>query len=137
MKRSGSDIIWLIIKYIAMILFAVSCLFPIYWLLLSSFKSNQELYVNTWGLPKTFSFVNYRDAIITGGILRYFGNSAIIAVSVVMITSILATMASYAITRMDWKLSKFVYTLFLMGMMVPIYGLIIPLFSILDRKSVV
>ncbi|MGI6172517.1 MAG: carbohydrate ABC transporter permease [Christensenellales bacterium] len=137
MKKSKSEIVWLVIKYIAMIFFAISCLFPIFWLVLSSFKTNQELYMNAWGLPKTFSFVNYRDAIVTGGVLRYFGNSAIIAVSVVIITSILATMASYAITRMDWKLSKFVYTLFLMGMMVPIYGLIIPLFSIFKKMGII
>ena len=129
MKRSKTEILWLVIKYVLMIIFAVSCLYPIFWLVLSSFKTNQELYMNTWGLPQNFSWKNYSDAITTGGILRYFGNSAIIAVVAVIITSFLATMASYAITRMNWKLSKFVYTLFLMGMMVPIYGLIIPLFS--------
>ena len=136
MKKSGSEIIWLVIKYILMILFAISCLFPIFWLVLSSFKTNQELYMNAWGLPQSFSFVNYRDAIVTGGVLRYFGNSAIIAVVAVIVTSILASMASYAITRMDWKLSKLTYTLFLMGMMVPIYGLIIPLFSIFKRMGI-
>ncbi len=129
MKKSKSEITWLVIKYVLMIAFAVSCLYPIFWLVLSSFKTNQELYTNTWGLPQSFSLINYKDAIVTGGILRYFGNSVIIAVSVVIVTAALATMASYAITRMEWKLSKLVYTLFLMGMMVPIYGLIIPLFS--------
>ena len=129
MKRSKSEIAWLVIKYVLLIIFAISCLYPIFWLVLSSFKTNQELYMNAWGLPKSLSFVNYRDAIVTGGIFRYFGNSVIIAVSVVIVTAILATMASYAITRMEWKLSKFVYAVFLMGMMVPIYGLIIPLFS--------
>ena len=129
MKKSRSEIIWLVIKYVLLIAFAISCLYPIFWLVLSSFKTNQELYMNAWGLPQSFSLVNYKDAIVTGGILRYFGNSVIIAVSVVIVTAILATMASYAITRMEWKLSKAVYGLFLMGMMVPIYGLIIPLFS--------
>ena len=39
-------------------------------------------------------------------------------------------MVSYAITRMQWKLSRLVYNIFLAGMMIPIYAMIIPLFSI-------
>lgn len=129
MKKSRTELVWLIIKYVLLSTFAISCLYPIFWLLLSSFKTNQELYTNAWGFPASFSLANYKDAIVTGGIIKYFGNSVIISVVVVVITAILATMASYAITRMEWKLSGLVYTLFLMGMMVPIYGLIIPLFS--------
>ena len=130
MKRSKAENFWLVIKYITLIAFTISCLYPIFWLVLSSFKTNQELYMNTWGLPTSWSFKNYYDAIFTGGVLRYFGNSVIISVSVVIVTAILATMASYAISRMDWKLSGLVYTIFLTGMMIPIYGLIIPMFSI-------
>lgn len=135
MKRSLSENIWLVIKYVLLIAFAVTCIYPLIWLFLASFKTNQELYVNTWGLPETFSLANYRDAIVVGGIFRYFGNSVIIAVVAVVVTAILATMASYAITRMDWKLSKAVYGLFLAGMMIPIYGLIIPMFSIFKRMG--
>ena len=135
MKKSPSEKIWLVIKYFCLILFTITCLFPLVWLFLSSFKTNQELYMNTWGLPASWSFVNYKDAVVTGGIFRYFGNSVIISVSSVIITAILATMASYAITRMNWKLSKAVYAIFLMGMMIPIYGLIIPMFSIFKSMS--
>lgn len=136
MKRSTSENIWLVIKYVLLIIFTITCLYPIFWLLQSSFKTNQELYTNTWGMPASFSLQNYKDAIFTGGILRYFGNSVLIAITVVVITAVLATMASYAITRMDWKLSGFVYTVFLAGMMVPIYGLIIPMFSIFKRIGI-
>lgn len=65
-----------------------------------------------------------------GGVFRYFGNSVIIAVSVVLVTVILATMASYAIARMHWKLANLTHSIFLLGMMIPIYALVIPLFSI-------
>lgn len=135
MKRSLSEKIWLVIKYILLISFTVTCIYPLIWLFLASFKTNQELYTNTWGLPAAFSLVNYKDAVITGGIFRFFGNSVIISVTAVIITAILATMASYAITRMHWKLSKMVYGLFLAGMMIPIYGLIIPMFSIFKKMN--
>lgn len=130
MKKSVSETIWLVIKYIMMIFFTIMCLYPLLWLFLASFKTNQELYFNTWGLPESWQLSNYANAIVKGKVLQYFGNSVIIAVSAVVVTVILSTMASYAITRMHWKMSKFVYGLFLLGMMVPVYGLIIPLFSI-------
>ncbi|MFR3345272.1 MAG: hypothetical protein ACLTS6_15505 [Anaerobutyricum sp.] len=48
----------------------------------------------------------------------------------VLVTVILATMASYAIARMHWKLANLTHSIFLLGMMIPIYALVIPLFSI-------
>lgn len=130
MKKNRSEKIWLAIKYVMLILFTIMCLYPLFWLFLASFKTNQELYFNTWGLPESWQLTNYVNAVVKGKVIQYFGNSVVIAISAVVITVILATMASYAITRMHWKLSKLVYSIFLIGMMVPVYGLIIPLFSI-------
>lgn len=47
------------IAFLLMAVFAVMCLYPMVWLILGSFKSNQELYTNTWGLPKSLGLVNY------------------------------------------------------------------------------
>ena len=135
MKKRVSEKIWLVIKYVMLIIFTIMCLYPLVWLFLASFKTNQELYFNTWGLPEVWRLTNYVNAIVKGKVLQYFGNSVIIAVSAVAITVILSTMASYAITRMHWKMSKMVYGTFLLGMMVPVYGLIIPLFSIFKSMN--
>lgn len=130
MKRSASENIWLVIKYVLLIGFTILCIYPLVWLFLASFKTNNELYTNTWGLPEQWSMSNYVNAVVKGGVFRYFGNSVIIAVSAVLVTVILATMASYAIARMHWKLANLTHSIFLLGMMIPIYALVIPLFSI-------
>ena len=130
MKRSASENIWLVIKYVLLIGFTILCVYPLVWLVFASFKTNAELYTNTWGLPEQWSMTNYVNAVVKGGVFRYFGNSVIIAVSVVLVTVILATMASYAIARMHWKLANLTHSIFLLGMMIPIYALVIPLFSI-------
>lgn len=135
MKKSASEKAVLVIKYVVMILFTVVCLYPLFWLFLSSFKTNQELYTNTWGLPAKWHVSNYINALTKGHILVYFGNSVIISVSAVLVTVLLATMASYAISRMHWKLSGTVYRIFLLGMMIPIYALIIPMFSIFKSMN--
>ncbi len=135
MKTSLKDRILLVVKYIILVSFTLLCLYPIFWLILSSFKTNDELYSNPWGLPAVFGITNYARAIVQGHILRYFGNSVIIALSAVIISVILSSMVSYAITRMDWKLSKLTLNIFIIGMMIPVYAMIIPLFSMFNKMG--
>lgn len=130
MKKTATQKVIRLITYILLIIFTLMCLYPLFWLFLSSFKENTELYMNPWGFPAQWRPDNYINAIVKGKVLEYFMNSVIIAVSSVIMISILATMVSYAITRMQWKLSRLVYNIFLVGMMIPIYAMIIPLFSI-------
>lgn len=122
-----------ILIYGILILFSAFCLFPLFWLILTSLKTNEEIFVNPWGLPEIAQFGNYLQAIVEGHILRYFGNSVIVAVSAVSVCVVLSTMVSYAITRMQWKLSKLVYNLFLAGMMIPVYAMIIPMFVMMNK----
>lgn len=136
MKKSPSEVVWMVIKYMTMIGFTILCLYPLIWLFLASFKTNQELYTNTWGLPEGWALTNYINAIVKGHILRYFVNSVIIAGCSVIVTAAFATMASYAIIRMRWKLSGTTYNLFLLGMMIPVYALIIPLFAMFDSMGI-
>lgn len=136
MKYSPKKKVLLFFKYTLLILFAVLCLYPLIWLLLSSFKTNSELYTNPWGLPETFSFGNYKQAIIEGNIFQYFVNSVIIAVVTVVVAVLLSCMVSYAIVRMKWKLSKLVLNIFLIGMMIPVYATVIPLFSMFNKIGI-
>ncbi len=135
-KHSVAAAVWKAVKYIIMIGFAIMCLYPLFWLFLASFKTNQELYYNTWGLPEVWRADNYINAVVKGGIMKYFANSVIIAVASVLVTAVLATMASYGISRMRWKLSKTVYGIFLLGMMIPVYAMVIPLFSIFKNMGI-
>ncbi|MFR3345271.1 MAG: hypothetical protein ACLTS6_15500 [Anaerobutyricum sp.] len=64
MKRSASENIWLVIKYVLLIGFTILCVYPLVWLFLASFKTNAELYTNTWGLPEQWSMTNYVNAVV-------------------------------------------------------------------------
>ena len=132
MKLSAKDKVFLVLKYIVLGIFTILCLYPLLWLFLSSFKTNTELYANPWGLPEQFRLDNYVQAITEGHILQYFGNSVIIAVSAVLV---LSSMVSYAITRMEWRLSKLTLNIFLLGMMIPVYAMVVPLFSMFNRMG--
>lgn len=135
MKLSAKDKVFLVLKYIVLGIFTILCLYPLLWLFLSSFKTNTELYANPWGLPEQFRLDNYVQAITEGHILQYFGNSVIIAVSAVLMAVVLSSMVSYAITRMEWRLSKLTLNIFLLGMMIPVYAMVVPLFSMFNRMG--
>ena len=121
------------LKYLLLTVSAILCLYPVVWLLISSFKTQAELIEIPWGLPSKLNFDNYIQAIVDGNILKYFLNSVIIAVTAVVISVILSAMVSFAISRMQWKLSKTTYNIFLLGMMIPIYAMVVPLFSMFHK----
>ena len=135
MRSSAKDKGILTLKYIVLIAFSILCLYPLVWLFLSSFKTNSELYSNPWGLPESFSLANYVQAITEGHILQYFMNSVIIAVSAVAVSVLLGCMVSYAISRMEWKLSKITMSVFMLGMMIPVYAMVVPLFSMFNKMG--
>ncbi len=112
--------------------FAICCVYPIIWLFLNSFKDNKELFFNPWGLPKSFQISNYIRAITKGNIGQSFINSAIITIIAVVVAVLLGAMVSYGVARLRFKASGFVKSLFLVGMSIPAYAAIVPLFSIFN-----
>ena len=114
--------ILLSIKYVILIIFFITCIYPIIWLIINSFKTQEDLFNNPWGLPTTWTLINYKHAIIDGEIGKYFLNSVIVSV--------------YGITRLKWKLSKLTLSIFLLGMMIPAYGALIPLYSIFNKINI-
>jgi raffinose/stachyose/melibiose transport system permease protein len=92
-------------RHVLLIFFSAIFLYPILWLVINSFKTNEELFISPWTLPDTLSFTNYNRAITEGNLLRLFQNSVVIAFAVVGLTVLLSAMAAYGITRLKWKLS--------------------------------
>ncbi|WP_170008526.1 carbohydrate ABC transporter permease [Bacillus fonticola] len=115
--------------YVGLAIVALFQIFPIIWLFLFSLKDNQEIFSkSTFALPSEFRWENYAK-VWEGGIGIYFWNSIWITGVAIMLTILLASMATFVITRMKWKLSKLVLGLFMVGLMIPLHSAIIPLFS--------
>ncbi|AVR00414.1 sugar ABC transporter permease [Oceanobacillus iheyensis] len=118
-----------IILYFCLGLVALFQIFPIIWLFLFSLKDNKEIFSGSpFSLPAEFRWENYVK-VWEGGIGLYFWNSIWITGIAIILTVLLASMATFVITRMHWKLSKLVLGLFMIGLMIPIHSAIIPLFS--------
>lgn len=106
--------------------------YPLIWLLLFSFKDNNEIFGgNVIGLPHTWRWSNYSAALTTGDVGIYFMNSLLVTLITIVISSIMIAATSYAIVRMYWKMNNLFLTYFLIGLMVPIHATLLPMFVIL------
>ena len=123
-----------ILSYIVLVLWAIISVFPVYWMLTFSLKTNEEIFgENVIGLPKYWVWENYTRAMNTGNMPLYFLNSVIVAVSTIVITLLAAVMATYAITRLDWKGRKSMNKFFMLGLTIPIHASIVPLYTTLAK----
>jgi len=123
-----------ILSYVVLVLWAVISVFPVYWMLTFSLKTNEEIFgENVIGLPKYWVWENYTRAMNTGNMPLYFLNSVIVAVSTIVITLLASVMATYAITRLDWKGRKSMNKFFMLGLTIPIHASIVPLYTTLAK----
>lgn len=123
--------------YLLLIFFAVVFLYPILWLVINSFKTQEELFASPWGLPAHATLDNYYRAFVEGNIGRYFVNSVIVTGAVVVAATLLSAMAAFGITRLKWRLAKPVFAVFLLGMTIPMHAAVVPLFAIFNRLQLI
>lgn len=105
----------------------LSFLFPLYWMLNISLKTKSEVYDNPFGLPQTWAFNNYADALAKFTFLPYLLNSLIYAVSTIAITIFLGGMLAYAITRLNWRFKGLAMSYIATGLIIPVQVVIIPI----------
>ena len=123
-----------ILSYVVLVLWTFISVFPVYWMLTFSLKTNEEIFgENVIGLPKYWVWENYTRAMNTGNMPLYFLNSVIVAVSTIIITLLASVMATYAITRLDWKGRKTMNKFFMLGLTIPIHASIVPLYTTLAK----
>ena len=120
--------------YIILILWALISIFPVYWMLTFSLKTNAEIFGENGACrPRECVWENYKRAFNTGNMPRYFINSLIVAISTIVITLAASVMATYAITRLKWKGRKRMNSFFMLGLTIPIHASIVPLYTTLAK----
>ncbi len=120
--------------YAILVLYAVVSIYPLLWMVLYSFKDNQEIFVtNPFGLPKVWRLENYLNAFEAFDVLTYFKNSLIVAVVTIFLVELLALLFCYVVARVHNKMTRFLHFLISSGMFIPIQAIMIPLVIIVRR----
>lgn len=126
-----------IILYLCLALVAVFQIFPLVWLVMFSLKNSREVFSSPpFALPEELRWENYVN-VWQGNIAIYFLNSVWYTLAAILLTVLLASMATFAITRMKWKLSPLVLMLFMVGLMIPVHSALIPLFSMFNSVGLI
>ncbi|RAX21952.1 MULTISPECIES: carbohydrate ABC transporter permease [Actinomyces] len=109
------------------VLIVIYCLAPFYWMLVSSLRPDTEIFENTWW-PRHVSFENYQ-AVFSAK--NNFGqgliNSLIVSVVVTVVALAIATFASYALARLDFRGKSVLLLVVLATSMFPLVAIIVPL----------
>lgn len=113
--------------YLFSLICAVIFMYPLIFSFISSLKDNNEIYNTVFSLPDIWRWGNYKLAFISAHINIAVWNSIIYAISGTILTLLLGTMASFILTRVSFKLNGALYIYFIMGLMIPVYSLVIPI----------
>jgi raffinose/stachyose/melibiose transport system permease protein len=126
MSIAGKSARWVILG-----VFTLITLLPLLWLVMSSLKSNAEVFASPFGLPKEWLFSNYADALAAHPMHLYLRNSigaALIATVLIIVASL---MAAYALMH-RFALSKFTFGFLMFGILLPVNALMTPIFFIVN-----
>jgi multiple sugar transport system permease protein len=108
-------------------------IYPFIWMIMSSFKTNNEYIVSGIKLlPQAFQFANYKRAWETAHFSVYFWNTVIITVSVVAIVIIVCSLTGYAIGRYRFKGRLLFVSAITATMFMPKGYTIIPVYSLVN-----
>ncbi len=95
-------------------------LFPLWVLIVNSFKTRYTIYDNPFWIPEKWNFSNYSAVLKSGDFMRYFQNSLVVVVLSLALVLILGALAAYALASWRSRISRALYFLMIAGMMLPI-----------------
>ena len=139
MSRGKKISLGSVVIYIVLGFWALTTIYPIFWVIINSFKAKGEILSNSFALPTgaMFTLANYRTAFERLSIFSAYRNSMIISTSVAAIVIVLAGMASFGLVRYEFKLRKPLNSLVVAGMMFPVFSTIIPVYRMLSSAHMV
>ncbi len=117
--------------------FSAICVFPLVWMLYSSLKNKREFNASVITLPSRPTLENYfkifanKDANLLGAM----GNSVRTTLLSVLLIVLFSFIVGYILARVNFRLNRPLYVMFLMGMLIPIHSLLVPIYIIFNKTG--
>lgn len=118
MKKSWKPV-FRIGAFVTIMVSSIFSLYPLIWVILQSFKTEQQFLQNIWSLPTNLRLDNYLIAFQRGNLLQYFKNSVVVTVSTVIVEIIFIIMAAFAFSKLKMKFKRFFFNFILLNMLIP------------------
>lgn len=117
--------------WVGLAVLAIAVLYPLLWMVFSSFKDNSEVFASPWGLPGELRWANFAKAG-DAGVIRYFVNSVIVTSASILTTVLISAWAAYGLVRLRVPFGGTMLGLLLGGLMLAPTVALIPLFGLLQ-----
>lgn len=127
--------------YAALAVMTAVSLLPLVWVLASSLRTEADIAAHPIGLSWPPHVGNYAEAWRQARFSSYFLNSALVGVATVLLVLVCTVPAAYAFAVVRVRYSRPVFLLFLLGLMIPVWSIVIPLFyelrtlGLIDTRS--
>lgn len=122
-----------VFSYLFMALCVLVALFPIVWVVLSSFKTNREILSNGLQLPSTFSFSSYKQALEMAPILKFFVNSLIVSFASTALNVFILAMAGYVFAKKKFRFKNLIFGILSLSMVIPSTALMSPVYTVITK----
>lgn len=125
------------VVHLFLVMVAVTCLFPLFWMARSSLMTNQTIFTDKALIPEVIHLENYYHVWVEGNFGRYFLNSVFYTGAVVAGIVIVASWAAFAFSRLSFPGKNFFFYMFVAAMMIPLPGSFVPLVVLMNKLGLV
>lgn len=138
-NKIPTDLTTRIYKSIGYIMMGVVILIssmPFLWVLMSSFKTNQQILGSAFSLPTSINFSGYKIAIEIANIPTRFINSVVVTSISTVMAVIIYSMSAYAFARFEFKCKTILFSLLICSMLIPSVSMVQPIFSTIQYMGI-
>lgn len=119
------------VSSIVLLVYVLVVTYPLFWTVINSLKSTQEIYTSSWSLPSEWMFSNYVDAW-NGGVSSYFLNSFIVSASSVGLTVYISALCAYGLIRYKGPAGNALLLFLIGGLLVSPEVSLVPLYELMQ-----
>jgi raffinose/stachyose/melibiose transport system permease protein len=123
-------------KQLLLLVFSVVCLFPLYYLFVTAFKTKGEYLINLFGIPLQPVLSNFATVFRGKRFLLWFANSFILTGGSVLAGLAISLAAAYAFAKMEFRFRDQIFAFLILLMIVPPVVMVIPLFKLMIAAGI-
>lgn len=125
------------ISYAVLTLWALTTIYPLFWIVNNSFKLSTDVMNNSFSLAASFDMTNYINAFDRINILKSYGNSLIMSFGTVALVLIFGGLAAYIIARFHFRGKSIINSILVATLLIPAFATVVPVYDLLIRWKLV
>ncbi len=125
-----------VLDYVLIVIIGIILLYPIAWMFMAAFKSNEEIFGTIALFPKEWHFENFVNGWKGNAgytYTQFFINTALLVIPTTLLTIFSATLVAYGFARFEFPFKKVLFTILLAMMMLPNTVVIIPRYMLYNQ----